>query len=100
MNADKVKIVANRRALLSNLNLFYPTAVSIESLYRTVCGYDPTYGKDLFVKDIVYFGDKGWLVFVDEALGGGGRFMSRIIRLSAAGKEVAEKTITDPAMEI
>ena len=100
INETKIRIIAQRRALLSNLNLLYPTAIKLDSLYRTVCGYDPTYGKDLFGKDIAYFADKGWIVFVDAALGGFNAFMSRVIKLTADGKEIAEKTMIDPAMEL
>lgn len=102
MSENKVKIVLHRRAILTNLNLLYPTAVRLDSLYRTVCGYDPTYGKDLFAKDVCYFSDKRWIEFLDAAMGGAGQnqFLSRVIKLTADGKEIAEQTMTDPALEL
>jgi hypothetical protein len=102
VNDSKIKIVLHRRAILTNLNLLYPTAIRLDTLYRTVCGYDPTYGKDLFNKDICYFVDKGWISYVDSAIGGIGQqqFMSHVIKLTADGKEIAEQTMSDPALEL
>jgi hypothetical protein len=102
MSETKIKIVLHRRSILTNLNLLYPTAVRLDTLYRTVCGYDPTYGKDLFAKDICYFADKRWISFLDAAIGGVGQgnFLSRVIKLTADGKEIAEQTMSDPALEL
>lgn len=97
---ESAKIKLARRSLLTNLNLFYPAAVRLDSLYRTVCGLDPTYGWALYEKDIVYFHQKGWIEYIDDALGGADSFESKVVRLTAEGKEIAERTMTDEALEI
>jgi len=96
---DIVKIKQARGRLLTNLNLFYPTPVVLESLYRTVCG-DPTYNKALFEKDITYFYQKKYIEFIDEKLGGSDDFYKKVVTLTGLGKEIAEGTRTDDALEI
>ena len=97
---DIMKIKEMRRAILTNLNIFYPTAVTTSTLYNTVCGYDPTYGWSLFTKDLTYFQDKGWIGYVDDRLGGMDSFKKKVILLTAEGKEIAERTMTDPSLEM
>ncbi len=94
-----IKIKQQRRMLLTNLNLFYESPVLIESLWRTLCD-DPSYEYPLFKKDIFYFHQKAWLEFIDDKLGGADTFEKKVVRLTARGKEIAEKTMTDPALEI
>lgn len=96
---DVIKIKQQRGRVLTNLNLFHPSPVMLDTLYRTLC-YDPAYSKALFQKDIVYFHDKGYIEYVDDALGGSDEFMQTVIKLTATGKEIAEGTMTDPALEI
>ncbi len=96
---EAVKIKMQRRMLLTALNLLYESPVLIESLWRTVCD-DPSYERPLFKKDIFYFHQKGWLEFIDDKLGGADTFMEKVVRLTAKGKEIAERTMTDEALEI
>jgi len=96
---EVVKIKQARGRLLTNLNLFYPSAVKVSTLYRTVCD-DPAYNKALLLKDITYFHDKGYVEFIDDVLGGADGFEDKVLKLTAAGKEVAEGTVTDEALEI
>lgn len=96
---EAVKIKQTRGRLLTNLNLFHPSPVQLATLYRTVCD-DPTYSFALFQKDIVYFQQKGYIEFVDDKLGGADSFEKKVCLLTAAGKEIAEGTMTDPALEI
>jgi len=97
---DAIKIKQQRRQLLTNLDLFYPTPVRLDSLYRTVCHIDPNYEMALFKKDVNYLQDKGYIEFVDDLLGGADTFEKKVIKLTAEGKEIAERTQTDPALEI
>ncbi len=97
---DAVKIKYIRKRLLMNLNILYPSPISVESLYRTVCHFDPTYDFSLYQKDIIYFKDKGWIEYIDDKLGGYGDFRKKIIKLIAKGKEIAEGTDKDQALEI
>ena len=100
--ADKLDILRIKQArgrLLTNLNLFYPSPVTLTTLYRTVCD-DPLYNKSLFCKDISYFAQKGYIEFIDERLGGSDDFYKKVCTLTARGKEIAEGTQTDEALEI
>ena len=96
---DIIKIKQQRGRLLTSLNLFHPTPVTLKSLYRTVCD-DPSYTRALYRKDICYFSQKNYIEFVDEKLGGSDDFDKKVVLLTAGGKEVAEGTQTDPALEI
>ena len=100
--ADKIDIIRIKQArgrLLTNLNLFYPSPVMLNTLYRTVCE-DPAYNRALFLKDIVYFRQKGYIEFIDDKLGGAEKFEDKVCRLTDKGKEIAEGTMTDEALEI
>ena len=97
---DAIKIKHIRKRLLMNLNILYPSPISVEALYRTVCHFDPTYDFSLYDKDITYFIDKGWLVFIDDKIGGFKDFRKKVIKLTAKGKEIAEGTGVDEALEI
>ena len=96
---EAIKIKQQRRMLLTNLNLFYPTPVLLTTLWRTVCD-DPTYERALYQKDMVYFHQKGYIEYIDDKLGGADTFMKKVVRLTAKGKEIAEQTMTDEALEI
>lgn len=97
---NAIKIKQQRRQLLTNLDLFYPTPVQLDSLYRTVCHIDPNYEFALFRKDINYLVDKDYIEFIDDVLGGADSFEKKVIKLTAKGKEIAERTQIDDALEI
>lgn len=97
---DAMIIKQQRRSLLTNLNLLYPTPFQAQTIYRTVCGYDHTYDFANFRRDVYYFRDKGWIRFVDEPLTPAHSFEEKVVILTAAGKEIAEQTMTDPALEL
>lgn len=99
-HVSAIVIKQQRRALLTNLNLLYDTPFQTQTIWRTVCGYDPSYDFSNFRRDLAYFRDKGWLLFVDDVLGGARCFEEKVVVLTAAGKEIAERTMTDPALEI
>ena len=86
--------------LLRNLDLVYPSGLTASSLYQTVCGIDETYDFGLFTKDVFYLKQKDYIYFVDDAIGGGGEFKKRTVKLTYQGKEIAEQTMTDKALEI
>ncbi len=96
---EAIKIKQARGRVLTNLNLFYPQPVTLRTLYRTVCD-DPTYSQSYFQKDIHYFKAKKYIEFSDDVLGGAAAFEDKVVKLTAAGKEIAEGTATDPALEI
>ena len=96
---EVLKIKQARGRLLVNLNLFYPHAVLVRTLYRTVCD-EPSYNKALLLKDLTYFHDKGYISWCEDVLRDSPEFEERLVKLTATGKEVAEGTITDDALEI
>ena len=98
--SNPIKIKEARQRLLTNLNILYPDSMSVKSLFRTVCQLDPTYDTSIYAKDIMYFVDKGWIKFIDNKIGGYPNFEDKVIKLTAEGKEIAEGTDTDDALEI
>ena len=99
-DAEAVKIKQMRRLILSNLNRVYPVPLQVRTLYRVMCAFDENYDLSLLEKDIAYLKDKSYIRYVDEALGGAGSFQDKCVRLTAEGKEIADRTQTDSALEI
>jgi len=96
-----VKIKTIRRQILTTLNIVCPTALTIRTIYyNVISAVDPTYDEGLCKKDIWYLKEKGYIEFVDDMIGGTSEFIHRVITLTARGKEIAEKTQFDPALEI
>jgi len=99
-NPEAAKIKQMRQFILDTLNRLYPAPLQVQSLYRVLCGFDENYEMSLLQKDIAYLKDKGYVVNVDDLLGGSVSFKKKCIKLSATGKEIADDIINDPAMEI
>lgn len=97
---EAVRIMQLRKWVLENLNRLYPTPIQVGTLYKVMCGFDEHYDFTLFQKDIMYLRQKAYLYYVDEAIGGSESFRSRYIGLTAEGKEIADSTQTDSALEI
>jgi len=97
---EVIKIKQMRKLILSTLNLFCPAAVSLTTIYRNLIAFDPTYDDSLFAKDVWYLQEKGYLEFVDDVIGGASEFKKKVAKLTSAGKEIAERTQKDDALEI
>ena len=97
---EAAKIKQMRLLILSNLNRLYPTPLQIRTLYRVMCGFDENYSISLFQKDITYLKQKGYLEYIDEKIGGAKSFQDKFVGLTAEGKEIADRTQTDSALEI
>ena len=74
---EAVRIMQLRKLILENMNRLYPTPVQVGTLYRVMCGFDEHYDFTLYQKDIVYLKQKGYLVFIDEAIGGSLSFRNK-----------------------
>ena len=98
--AKAIIIKQARRQILRNLDIVYPSGLTMKSLYQTVCSVDEMYDFNLLVKDIAYLRDKGYVKYIDDALGGMGSVEKKVVKLTADGKEVAEGTDSDEALEI
>ena len=97
---EAVKIMQMRKLILENLNRLYPTPVLVGTLYKVMCGFDEHYDFSLFQKDIVYLSQKSYIRFIDDVIGGSTSFRSKVIGLTAQGKEIADRTQRDSALEI
>ncbi len=97
---EATKIKQMRLLILSNLNRLYPSPLQVRSLYRVICGFDENYDLSLLQKDLFYFKQKGYIEFIDDRLGGADSYEDKCLRLTAEGKEIADRVQTDPALEI
>jgi len=100
MYEDITRIKVMRKRILDNLNMMYPTGMQLDSLLRTVIPFDPTYSRQIFEKDIAYLAGKKYIEFVDDKIGGAGTFYKKVAVLTVEGKEMADGTMTDEALEI
>jgi hypothetical protein len=90
-----------RRIILESLNIVYPCAMMVRSLKFAVLSVNPVYDDDLIAKDITYLQDKKYVVITERiGLSPLLPFEKRMVKLTAAGKEIAERTMSDPALEI
>jgi hypothetical protein len=96
---DAIKIKQDRGQVLINLNLFYPDKVFLKTLWRTVLN-NPNYSLSLFQRDICYLQQKGYIQLSRNPLRPEGEWEDQLCILTAEGKEVAEGTRTDPAIEL
>jgi len=97
---EAIKKKQVRVLILSNLNRVYPTPLQTRTLYRVMLGFDENYDLSLLEKDVVYLKQKGYVEFVDEKIGGADSFRDKCLGLTAEGKEIADRTQTDDALEV
>jgi len=88
-----------RSLILDSLNMTYPAPMRTDSLNRVILGIDPTYELDLLKKDVYYLIDKGWLIFTGSELTGDS-FKCQFVKLTAEGKDIADRMITDSSLEL
>lgn len=103
MNTDPevLKIKIARKRILAFLNIMYGTPLQLHMIYdQSLCYVDPAYDFTLFKKDILYLKEKGYIEFVDDKIGGATEFKKKVAKLTTEGKEIAERTRTDRALEI
>lgn len=98
--AEAFKKKLARHYILEALNMLYPSGIRMDSLNRILLGTCPTYDLGLLAKDATYLKEKGYLEFIDEVISGGTEFKKKVAKLTAEGKEIADKITTDPALEI
>ena len=97
---DAIKIIQTRRMILGNLNRLYDSPLQVRTLRNVMIGFDEHYDLSLLKKDLMYLKQKGYIEFVDEKIGGFASFIDKYVGLTAKGKEIAEQTANDPALEI
>lgn len=94
------RIKQARRTILEALNLMYPTAMRTASVMQTCISIDPGYDWDLFEKDLFYLMQKGYLEYIGAELQKDQPMRKRVIRLTAVGKDNADKVVIDPTLEV
>ena len=97
---DALKIKYARNRLLEALNMVYPTPIKLNSLYNNSVSLDPTYDWTLFEKDIIYLKEKSYVVFSESSFTGQKDFRNKLVKLTPTGKDIADKLIFDPSLEI
>ena len=97
---ERVVIIQTRRNILRNLDLVYPTGLTVRFLYRTVCAVNEMYDMSLLAKDIAYLKEKGYVKYIDDVMGGMDKFEDKTVKLTARGLEIAQDVIDDEALEV
>lgn len=93
-------IIQARKGILRSLEMVYPSGLTIQSLYQTVCAIDITYDETLFKRDVAYLVEKGYVEFIDPAIGRVTDFFSKVVKLTEQDLEIAQGLTRDPALEI
>ncbi|MFA5251617.1 MAG: hypothetical protein WC454_03410 [Phycisphaerae bacterium] len=99
-SSDAIKIITVRKNIMNKLDLVYPSGLSIKDIMQVNSIIDPFYDWDLFQKDITYLKEKGYIAFIDKDPNLMKSTEQKIIKLTATGKEIAEGTMIDEALEI
>ena len=99
-SAESIAIRTQRRILMQCLNTLFPRKAFIKTLWWAAIYIEPTYERAMFIKDIFYLEKKGYVRITENTLNEGCKLDDRFILLTAEGKEIAERTMDDPAMKI
>jgi hypothetical protein len=97
---DAIKIITIRKNILNKLDMVYPSGLSLKDIMQMNSIIDPFYDWDLFKKDIAYLKEKGYITFIDNDPNLMQLTEQKIVKLTATGKEIAEGTMIDEALEI
>lgn len=91
-----------RNEILVALKVVYPAALQVEQLLRSLLVLFPTLELDQLKRDLHYLSEKSYVerIIADSENGNGlTPWRRRWFRLTAAGVEIAERCIADPALE-
>jgi len=92
-----------RGEILVALKMLYPAAMQADALLRSLLAIFPQLEWEHFRKDLAYLMEKGYVARVvcpsqrEPALT---PWRKRWFRLTAAGVEIADKCVQDPALEV
>ena len=96
-------MLLQRKILLSQLSIFYPTAIEGRTLFHGVLGASPEYTKHRCFRDLSYLQEKGYVAQRRPGRRADPReaeWQSTYWALTAAGLEIAQRVERDPALEI
>lgn len=97
----KADIVKQARNLtMRHLELVYPSGLTAKYLFQTVCAVDSNYDFNLMRKDVAYLREKGYVTLIGGQLCDVRPGSLCVVKLTAAGLEIAQDVINDPALEI
>jgi hypothetical protein len=100
-HANRIKQI--RGEILVALKMLYPAAIQAEQLLRGLLAIFPHLEWDCLRKDLSYLADKGYLKRVvrqNETDSELTPWRKRYFRLTAAGVEIADRCVQDPAVEV
>lgn len=100
--AKSRRIKEIRGEVLVAMKMLYPAAIQAEHLLRGLLAIFPQLEWDYLRKDLAYLAEKGYVARVmreDEAAELT-PWRRRYFRLTAAGVEVADRCVQDPALEV
>lgn len=98
----RMAIIENRNTILSRLAAIYPGSIEGERLYRVMVGLFPDYDRSCMVKDLYYLEEKAYVRRRRKGTHGDPDEVWREAHwsLTAAGNEVANRLVEDPALEV
>jgi len=105
MSDERARLIREQRnSLLSNLQTIYPGSLAGEDMFRVMLGWFPDYTRTFCFRDLYYLEEKGYVVRKgpDGRIDAKKRTDWKEARwtLTAAGNEVANNLIDDPALEV
>ncbi len=99
--AGRIKKI--RGSILVAMKMLYPAALEAGQLLRSLLVIFPHLEWEYFRKDLCYLLEKGYikrLIVEDEGDAALVPWRRRYFRLTAAGVEVADRCVQDPAVEV
>jgi len=99
-SVDAIKIIQVRTMILNKLDMVYPSGLSLKYVIKMIGIIVPFYGWNSLKKDIYYLEEKGYITFIDNDPNLMQSTEQKIAKLTATGKEIAEGTLIDEALEI
>lgn len=98
--SQKIKRV--RGEILSAMKMLYPAGIQAEQLLRSLLAVFPQLEWEHLRKDLAYLAEKGYLkrLLRDGEEPSLTPWRKRYFRLTAAGVEVADECVRDPALEV
>ncbi|HOT73747.1 MAG TPA: hypothetical protein PLX18_11400 [Anaerohalosphaeraceae bacterium] len=92
-----------RRLLLRSLDRVYPSPITVKGLFQVLCSVDDSYGIDLLRKDLAYLQEKGYIRILNldgpASLADVQLDSLTVVKLTAAGLEIAQNLQKDSAIE-
>jgi len=91
-----------RNEILVAMKMVYPAAMQSQQVFRSLLALFPDLDFDTFKRDLHYLLDKGYLVRVvadREPAPSLTPWRKRWLRLTSGGIEVADRCVTDPALD-